>query len=826
MSELSESAMPTLSELLRTFRIRAGLTQAALAEKAGLSEQAISVLERGTRSRPRIDTVRSLTAALALTPGEAGQFLSVARGKGGRSGGPRRPEPSTIADGSVVPWQLPPAAPDFTGRAAQLDAVLSVLRNSSGTGPVGLVAITGMGGIGKTTLAVHAAHKLTESYPDGHLYLNLRGYGPGDPMSVADAQRQLLRSLGVEPHRVPVDVEEAAGLLRSRLAGRRMLVLLDNAADASHVLRLLPGSPGSAVIITSRGSLTTLPGARQIHLDALSESESVELLAGVVGAARIAAEPQAARSLAGISGRLPLAVRLIGGRLTARPNWPIQHLVTLLEDEDRRLDSFGSDETGVRASIASSVDFLEHSERALDREAARSVPLLSIPDGSDLVVAVAASILELPAHRTEAILDRLVDLNLMEAVAPERYRFHDLIRAFGRERSDDTLDQDQRDAVLERVLRFYADFGWAVQSRTHPASPRIAIAATAFSPLPATTNTEAATDWLDAEQRNLMDRYRQAMTTALATAPIIPELALALFGYHESRARWLEMAELGRAALLIAQSSGLDSQAAWLQHDNAIPEVENGSLEVAAEHLLRALDMFRAVGDRNGQARCCTSAAHVLGRLDRVAEAIELAGEGLRLSRELGDTTVEGVAYLALGGLYDRNGDYALADDAFGRGIAMAEASGDLRSIAKRYLNAGASHIEVGRVDDAVEAWQRSLDVARRAETKEIQAQALQRLAAVFAERGEYRKARDTVDEALGLFRPFGNPLRIGYFTLELGKISAAAGDFAMSARYLEAATDILRDVSPQFEATARELLLLVRHGQPYTYRSDYSHIM
>ncbi|TCC09910.1 XRE family transcriptional regulator [Kribbella soli] len=813
--------MPTLSELLRTFRIRAGLTQAALAEKAGLSEQAISVLERGTRSRPRIDTVRSLTAALALTPTEADQFLSVARGKGKQSGAPRRPEPSATADASLVPWQLPPAARDFTGRAAQLDAILSVLRNLTGTGPVGLVAVTGMGGIGKTTLAVQAAHKLTDSYPDGHLYLNLRGYGPGDPMSVADAQRQLLRSLGADPQRVPADVEEAAGLLRSRLAGRRMLVLLDNAADASQVLPLLPGSSGSAVIITSRGSLATLPGARQIHLDALSEAESVELLSGVVGEARIAAEPQAAKSLAGISGRLPLAVRLIGGRLTARPNWPIQHLVTLLEDEERRLDSFGSDETGVRASITSSVDFLEHSERPLDREAARSLALLSIPDGSDLVVAVAASILELPAHRTEAILDRLVDLNLMEAVAPERYRFHDLIRAFGRERSDDTLDQDQRDAVLERVLRFYADFAWAVQSRSHPTSPRIAMATTPFSPLPATTSAESAAGWLDAEHRNLMDRYHQAIASGLATALIIPELTLALFGYHEYRSRWVEMGEMCRAALGVAETSGLQLMAAWLEHDSAIPEVETGSLEAAANHLLRALELFRAIPDLHGQARCCTSAAHVLGRLDRVVEAIELATEGLEISRQLADTTVEGVSYLALGGLYDRNGDYALADDAYRRGIALAEASGDLRSVAKRYLSTGFSHLLVGRTDDALEPILQGLEVARRGKNKELQSQALQHLAAVFALRGEYRKAHETVEEAIDLIRPLGNRVRLGYFTLELGRIGLAAGQFTAAARYLQDSIEILHDLSPHLEIAARELLDVARREQPqpYSYR-------
>ncbi|TCC39263.1 ATP-binding protein [Kribbella sindirgiensis] len=815
---MSESATPTLSELLRTFRIRAGFTQAALAEKAGLSEQAISVLERGTRSRPRIDTVRSLIAALALTPAEADRFLSIARGKNKQAGTTRLAGRPLITGPTPVPWQLPPAAQDFTGRTAQLEAVLSVLRNPSGTKPVSLVAVTGMGGIGKTTLAVKAAHQLTDSYPDGHLYLNLRGYGPGDPVSVADAQAQLLRSVGVDVQRIPEDVEEAAGLLRSQLAGRRTLMLLDNAADAAHVLPLLPGSAGSAVLITSRGSLTSLPGARQIHLDALSQSETIELLTGVVGESRVAAEPGAAKTLATMSGRLPLAVRVIGGRLAARPTWPIQHLVTLLEDEGRRLDTLGSDETGVRASIASSVAFLENSERALDREAARSLPLLSIPDGTDLVIGVAAAILELPAGRTEAILERLTDLNLLEAAAPERYRFHDLIRAFGRERAVDVLDPGQRDAVLQRVLRFYTAFAWALQSKSYASSPRIAFATMPFTPLPAATNAEQATRWLDAEHHNLMDRYHQAMTTGPAIAPLVPELTLALFGYHELRSRWAEMAKMCGAALQVAETSGMHSVAAWLQHDHAIPEVESGSLEIAADRLLRALEMFRAIPDRQGQARCCTSAAHVLGRLGRVDEAIELATEGLELSLQLGDTRVEGVAYLALGGLYDRNGDFALADDAYGRGIALAKASGDRRLVAKQYLSTGFSHVLVGRTDDALEPILRGLEVAREAGNKELESQALQHLAAVFARRGEYLKARQTVEEAIDLIRPLGNLVRLGYFTLELGKISLAAGDFTAAVSHLESAIEILHGLSPHLESTARELLEVAHQRQPHSY--------
>ncbi|WP_432879827.1 ATP-binding protein [Kribbella sp. CA-245084] len=816
----------SLGELLRTFRARAGLTQAALAERAGLSEQAISVLERGTRSRPRIDTIRALTKALDLTPDEAEQFLAVARGKRSDTVAPARSvdEPATASE-SRVPWQLPPAARDFTGRDAQLEAMLSVLRNPDGTAPVGLVAVTGMGGIGKTTLAVQAAHRLADSYPDGHLYLNLRGYGPGTPMTVTDALRQLLRSVGADIQLIPDGVEEAAALLRSQLAGRRMLILLDNAAGVQHVLPLLPGSPGSSAIITSRGSLAMLPGARQIHLDALSESESVELLTGVIGQTRVAAEPEAARDLAAISGRLPLAVRLIGGRLASRPSWPIQHLVAMLQDEERRLDSFGSDETGVRASIASSVDFLDASERPLDRGAAGALPTLSVLDGSDVLTDVAASLLDLPAHRTDSILERLVDLNLLESVAPDRYRFHDLIRAYARERADVLLTPLEREAGLQRVLRLYIQRGWAIQSRTHPTSPRITLATTPPVQVPAARDTETALKWFDAEQRNVTDRYHQAMGSSVATSALIPELTLALFGFYESRSRWVEMREMCATALGIATQLELWPMAAWLQHDNAIPEVENGSLEAATTHLLRALEMFRMLSDRRGQARCCSSIAHVLGRRGRISEAIAYATEALDLSKEIGDTNVEGVAYLALGNLYDRNGDYRLADDAHRRGIELAEASGDIRSVAKRYLNTGVSRLLVGRLDEAMEALLKSLEAGRQANNNDLQTQTLGCLAAVFAGRGEYGKAHATLDEGIVLVRALGNRLREGALILEHGKISAAEGDIPVATRYLESALIALHNISPHLEAAATELLEALQQGGHYTYSFDRSQL-
>ncbi|MEI8412714.1 MULTISPECIES: helix-turn-helix domain-containing protein [unclassified Kribbella] len=806
--------------MLRRYRTRAGLTQAALADKAGLSEQAISVLERGTRSRPRLDTIRALTAVLGLTPAEAAAFQAVARSKGRKvqSAVPGAEAPAPV-DSLPMPWQLPPAVPDFTGRAAQIDAILSALRDPSGrNGAVGLVTVTGMGGIGKTALAVQAAHKLAASYPDGHLYLNLRGYGPGKPMNTGDALRQLLRSLALDPQLIPEGVEEAAGLLRSQLAGRRVLLLLDNVTDVAHVMPLLPGSPGSAAIITSRGSLAALAGARQIRLDALSETESAELLSGVIGPDRVAAEPEAAESLTLLTGRLPLAVRLIGARLAARPSWPISHLVDLLQDEGRRLDGLGSDETGVRASIASSVRFLETSDRGHDREAAQALPMLSVLDGPDLLTLVAAHLLDVPVRRADAVLERLVDLNLLEAVAPERYRFHDLIRAYARELADEALTPDDRDAGLERVLRFYTSVGWACQAVTHEASPRLALATSRVKPIPAFADMATALHWFDEEQRNLMDRFAQASASTLAGSALFPELALALFGYNEPRGRWTEMRELGRGAVELAQQLNLPLMAAWLQHDSAIPEVENGDVESAVGYLFKALAMFREQADMVGQARCCSSLTYVLGHIGRVSEALEFGNESLRLSQQLGDTTLEGVAYTAVGGLYNRAGDHARADEAFAHGAALAEKAGDTRSLFKRHINAGFSHLLVGRYSDAVVSLQQSLTLAEKSQNDIGHTESHHTLALAFAAQGDYETAARHAEAGLELARRLDNRIREGRLLLELARIKAAAGDRSTAVTNAAAAAVLLTGVSPIHETYAKDLSALLQRGDPYTY--------
>jgi tetratricopeptide (TPR) repeat protein/transcriptional regulator with XRE-family HTH domain len=813
---VSEPTAPPLSELLRTFRIRAGLTQSALAEMAGLSEQAISVLERGTRSRPRADTIQSLTQALDLGPADADLFRAVARGKSRSTGSSAPAEPQAVPDRYPMPWQLPPAAADFTGRDAQMDAILGVLRapTEDGNSAVGLVAVTGMGGIGKTTLAVQAAHKLSGSYPDGHLYLNLRGYGPGDPMATADALRHLLRSLGVDAQLIPDNVEESTALLRSQLAGRRVLMVLDNAADADHVLPLLPGRAGSAAIVTSRGSLLNLPGARQIRLDALSESESLELLTEVIGPARVAAEPAAAEVLATFSGRLPLAVRLIGGRLATRPTWPIQHFVDLLHDEERRLDSLGSDETGVRASIASSVRFLQTSDRDLDRRAAQALPVLSIPDGSDLLSAVVAALLEVSVRQADAILERLVDLNLLESVAPARYRLHDLIRAYGREIADQTMTAGQRDQALDRIVRFYTAVAWAGQSFTHSTSPRLPLATIRHDDAAFFRHREEVLRWLDSEQRNLMDRVRQAKRSSLANNPLFAELALALFGYHEARRRWPEMRELGDHAIAVAESHDLKQVAAWLRHDRAIPEAESADAATAVDWIRTALAIFREIGDLPGQARCCSSLAYLLGLLDRIEEALEYCEEALDLSRRIGDATLEGVSLTALGVLYDRSGDFARADEAFSRGIELAERLGETRSVVKRYLNAGFAHLQSGRYEDAVRLGLKGLRIAEPTGDAVFRTESHHMLSLAFAVQGDYESALAHIHAALPLTRMSRDTLREGRLYTELAKIEAARRQRSEAIEHLNTAISLLENTSVVPEADARDLLERLRRGE------------
>ena len=348
---------------------------------------------------------------------------------------------------AVVPRQLPPDAASFTGRERELERLCELLSGGGQRGAVPIVALDGAAGVGKSAVAARAAHQLAGQFPDGQLYADLQGATPGlAPLPPLEVLSRFLRAFGVDGQRLPVNVEEAAALFRSLAAGRRLLLVLDNAATAEQVRPLLPASPSCAVLVTSRQLLSGIHGAEHLHLDVLPADEAVRLLGHLAGPERIAAEPEAAVALAQLCGYLPLALRIAGARLAARPAWPVRALVERLADERRRLDELSLGDLAVRTS-------LQVSYHALDPQVARLFRLLGLLDGPDVGVPVVAALLDQPVEATEAALERLVDARLLESLAPGRYRFHDLLRLFARERAAAEEPPPARAAALTRAFR-------------------------------------------------------------------------------------------------------------------------------------------------------------------------------------------------------------------------------------------------------------------------------------------------------------------------------------------------------------------------------------
>ncbi len=534
--------MDSFGVRLRRLRRAAKLTQEALAEKSGLSGQAVGALERGDRRYPHRETLDRLADALGLAGDDRAAFAAAAA------------RPGSPAGTTAVPRELPGGIAAFTGREAELERVLGRFGEPR-QGVV--VAIAGMAGVGKTALALEAGHRLARRFPDGSLHLDLRGHAadPPDPLDLLD---RLVRELGSEPPK-PLSLESASARFRTLLASKRVLLLLDNARDAAHVAPLLPGAGGSAAIVTSRVALTDLPQAHQVLLDVLPEADALRLLAAEIGAGRVAAEPAAARTVARLCGYLPLALHLVGARLATRPRWPVAHLAHRLDDERRRLD-----ETGVRTSFALAVG-------ALDDTSARAYPLLSLLDVPELSVPVASRLLDAPERETEALLERLTDEHLLTTPAPGWYRLHDLLRLYAREHAA-RLPTGERAAAITRVVELCAAMAWQSMALVSAASHRHDWADgrwTAAGP----ASAEEVFAWLDRHQEHLVTVVRQAAATPGVPPEAIAAVGLGLYEYHRARARWRDAIQVDEVALQLVD--GVDPvAAATLRNDLGVAEAE------------------------------------------------------------------------------------------------------------------------------------------------------------------------------------------------------------------------------------------------------------
>lgn len=676
------------SGLLAGYRVRAGLTQEELAERSGVSLRALGDMERGRTRGPQRRTVRALASTLGL---DAADTLTLERAaqsgrpRGTRAtvpaqAGPKAPKAAAADQASANPENAPaaPAAPatpavpavpmlpgalalprdiaDFTAREDVLARLDELVREDDPAHPRVLL-VSGQPGLGKTAFALHAAHALADRFPDGQLSLDLAGMAPA-PLPARDALGQVLRALGVEDGAVPAGTEERAGLFRALVRERRLVLVLDNAADEAQVRPLLPGSGPAVTIVTSRNALPGLESVHRLRLDALAPTEAAALLARIAGRERIAAEPDAVAELARLCGYLPLALRIAGQRLVAREQLPVSRLVRQLAAEENRLDLLETGDLAVRPAFALSY-------RRLPAEAQLVLRRCALIAGPDFTAPVAAMYAGLSAVRTERCLEELTDAGLVQLATPERYRLHDLVRLYAGERlTTDESPEEVRAAELAAAGLLLA---------------RASAAGLRF--VPDSTGEEALGD---------PDPATAPVTTADATRWL-----------EEESPEWL--AAMYRAAGAGRHRAVVDTAEAMHWFSDRLL-----SWDIWGEVFQLSVDSARALGDRHAETVHVNYLAWTnVTCLHRYQRGVELAGEGLELARELGDREQEGWALTYLGSGLRRLHRHQEATDSYHR-AAEAFASVDNRAarIGRLVTLRGAATClrESGRAEEAVES--------------------------------------------------------------------------------------------------------------------------
>ncbi|WP_434590989.1 BTAD domain-containing putative transcriptional regulator [Streptomyces sp. A5-4] len=580
---------------------------------------------------------------------------------------PVEPPPSA-APTVVRPAQLPATVPDFTGRASFVSELGNRLAAAESS-VMAVSALAGIGGVGKTTLAVHVAHAARPHFPDGQLYVDLQGAGSrsAEPATVLGS---FLRALGTPDPAIPDTLDERAALYRSTLDGRRILVLLDNARDAAQIRPLLPGTTGSAALVTSRTRMVDLAGAHLIDLDVMSPDEALQLFTKIVGAERVRSEREAALDVVGACGFLPLAIRIAASRLAARRTWTVSVLAAKLADERRRLDELQAGDLAVKATF-------ELGYGQLEPQQARAFRLLGLADGPDMSLAAAAAVLDRSFQDTEDLLESLVDTSLLESAAPGRYRYHDLVRLYARSCAErDEPTPGGRDAAMSRLLDFYLATAATVYALERPGDRLVDHLEPAHYPGLHFTDGHAAVDWLYIEANCLLACVRQSssghtLRRAVDLLWAAKDLAESGANSHEyettavaardaahaagdTRAEGRARTTLTNALLVSGRFDAADEEArlatvqaraagdpvpvAWASNDRGIIALYQNR-HADGEHYLRdAIDNFRACGSRPGEASALCNLSRIHVSMNRTSSAVELAEQGIAIYDELGLT--------------------------------------------------------------------------------------------------------------------------------------------------------------------------------------------
>ncbi|WP_328847860.1 BTAD domain-containing putative transcriptional regulator [Streptomyces sp. NBC_00258] len=756
------------------------------------------------------------------------------------------------------PAQLPPAPVCFTGRAETIDSLRATLV-PVGAGHLRVAVVSGMAGVGKSALGVQAAHGLRAEFPDGQLYVRLHGATPGvPPLTVGQALAALLRDLGVEPRGVPEHPDAASALLRSLLAPTRTLLVLDDAVNAAQVRPLLPAGPGCAVIVTSRSPLTALDGVTRFPLAPLSDEESAELLRAVSGRDGL----DGTHPLVGLTGRLPLALRIVAARLAARKVLTPDALAGQLAASDGRLNHLEYDDLSVRRSLAVALDALRASDREADRDAALALRRIGALDLPTYGVPLLARLLGTGERRTEAALDRLVDVALLDETTYGRYTPHDLVRDFAREVARevaretaegedpgptdlDLTDSDPTGAgstgagstgsgssgssftdssssgsgsedpdPTDIALRWYV----ASARRCVPALIPTGVdrdnrlGATPVESERAGAGGDEAVPFASAAEAVAWGDREVANVVALvegraADSPLVPVLVRALFPYLQRRGRLRELAVLGRRALNVARRLGDDAAEAIALSDLAGLYFMQGQAGKALVLTDQALTRWRGLGVVSRIQRCLNNRGLLLESLGRYVECELALRESLELARESGDLDGEAVAYSNLGNLYEHS-DPSVAIEWHERSLALGESMGDSRVRESGHCNIGYAHLTLGEPARALEHFDRALSVS---DGVDWQSGSQTRLGLVRALRGLDRTERAARECALLLARAEQRADRYtaGLARHQQGLLHRSAGRTDEAYEQWELALDDLDGTDSTVTDELRELLLV-----------------
>jgi DNA-binding SARP family transcriptional activator len=548
-----------------------------------------------------------------------------------------------------VPAQLPADVTDFTGRDEQVKRLCDLLAGSgasNGTGAVRVAVVAGAGGLGKTSLAVHAAHRVRRKFPGGQLYVDLLG-ATSTPLAPGDVLARFLRDLGVDGRQIPVDDDERAGRYRTELAGRRMLVVLDNARDAAQVRPLLPGSSSSAVLVTTRSQMPDLASTRLVDLNVLDDDEALALFARAVGDERASAEPQATAELLEACAGLPLAIRICAARLATRTGWSIQSMASRLRDEHHRLDELRAGDLAVRASFQVSFASLATSAEPDGIAPADAFRLLGLWPGPSISAVAAAALFGTPEYVAANALETLVDTHLLESTGPDRYKFHDLLRVYASERALADLPGPERAAATGRLLRWYLRTVDAAATAVSPHRYNVPLdGAEPGAPALRFSGVDEALGWYDSERVNVVAATRQASASGLHE--IAWRLPAPLFSLVNRRGNWADCIATHQIALASARQAGNRQGEAWVLNNLGEVLVLTRSAD-GIGYLERALAVRREIGDRLGEAQAANNLADAYQRLGRTAEAPDLLRRALDLNSETGNRYGEGVTLGNLG---------------------------------------------------------------------------------------------------------------------------------------------------------------------------------